>query len=703
MMQLTDILNEIKELSYIADIETYDLLFVNTALKNYFQINGCEGQKCYSLLQNLTTPCPFCNMNKLKPEEVFTWDYFNPIVKKQGRLKDMLVEYEGRKARLEIIEDITDEQLLNQRLNHALTMERVTMDCVKSLYKSDNPKSSIAYILKQLGSLLKADRAYIFEIQENVMNNTYEWCADDVEPQIDFCQNMDVSLLGVWKAYFDEGKSAIMPDISVMKYEFPVSYEVLAAQNIKSIVTSPLMLNGGWVGYIGVDNPDPSELEHFTMLETLSFFLGISLERMKLNESLIRTSYHDALTSLYNRNKFSEDIEAFSKLKNTSMGIIYMDINGLKDINDNYGHLYGDHVLLEGAGILKEVFPEGLIYRVGGDEFVIFRINISEEHLQIKVEELRKHFLSSLDCKGAIGSVWTADCKTLQKKIADADEYMYKDKMEYYHSNPVSRRYRYYNDDSLLLSQKNILLAAMKNNQFEVYLQPKVDFNTRTIIGAEALIRYHNRKGELIPPDQFVPAMEQVKTIYYVDFFVVEQICSLIHGWLEQGFKVPPISVNYSRHTLMLPDFITRLENIWSKYKIPKKLLEVEINESSESMNDESLILIMEQLKEYGYPVCIDDFGVKYSNLALFVNANLDILKLDRSMVSDIVTNHKSQLLIRSLAQICHDLDLQLIVEGVETEEQFQILHNLGCDGLQGYLISRPIPISDFERQYIPS
>lgn len=700
-MFLTDILNEIKELAYIADIETYEILFVNASLKNYFGVGDSKGKKCYELLHGAASPCPFCTTAKLKKGEIYTWDFFNPVIQKQGKLKDMLIDFEGHKARLEIIEDITEEQLKNEQLTRVLSMERVVMNCVKNLYKSNNPKSSISYILHQLGTLLKADRAYIFEIKGEVMNNTYEWCSEGVEPQIDFCQNMDVNLLGLWRAYFDNGKSAIISDIIELQAEFPESYEALAVQNIKSMVVSPLIIKNHLEGYIGVDNPDPNELEHFTVLESLSYFLGISLDRMRLNESLLQTSYHDILTGLYNRNKFSEDVDAYSCCKGTSMGIVYMDINGLKHINDNYGHLYGDQILLEGANILRGVFGEKNIYRVGGDEFVTLIKDIDQETLAEKVSELKKHFLLSMDCKGAIGSVWTENCEFLQKKISEADEFMYKDKMQYYHSNPASKRYRYYNDDTLKLAQKSVLLEAIANNQFEVYLQPKVDFQNRGLIGAEALIRYHNDKGELISPDQFIPSMEEAKTICYIDLFVFETICGLIQKWLKNGCKVSPISVNCSRHTLMLPDFLTQVDNIWKKYHFPKHLIEIEIIESSENIGNDSLIEIMEQIKQAGYPVCIDDFGVKYSNLALFANASLDILKLDKSMISDILTNRKSQLLISSLTHICHDLELQLIVEGVETEEQFEILRNLKCDGLQGYLISRPIPIPEYEIRFL--
>lgn len=700
-MQLLSVLNALKELIYISDVETYEILFANTALKQYFNINSYEGMKCHSLLLHSDTPCDFCTIPILKEDEVYTWDFYNPLISKQGKLKDMLVQFNGRKAKLQIIEDQTEDQKKNEELSRALNMERITINCVKNLYKSSTPEDSIHFILQQIGDLLKADRAYIFQIQGNVMNNTYEWCADGVVSQLDFCQNMDVALINIWKDYFNEKKSAVFPDITTMREEHPESYEALAAQDIKSIVASPLFIYHKLDGYIGVDNPKPDELEHLTIIDTLSHFLGISLEQMRMNEALIHTSYTDSLTGLSNRNRFSEDIEVFSKQTGVSMGIVYMDLNGLKDLNDTYGHRYGDQILQEGADMLRDVFTDSHIYRVGGDEFVVLSENITEDTLKLKVIELQKHFLLSTDCKGAVGSVWTDNCSTLPKHISDADGSMYQDKMKYYHTTPTSKRYRYYNDDTLMLAEKDTLLAALDEGQFEVFLQPKVTFENRAVLGAEALIRYRDKKGELMGPDLFVPSMEEARTIFYIDLYVLETMCRLIRDWHLEGLSVAPISVNCSRYTLMLPDFIQRLNQIWGKYKIPKHLIEIEVVESAENLNHNAIISIMAQIKNAGFPVCIDDFGNKSSNMALFVNSSLDILKLDKSMISEITTNEKSQMLIRSFAQICHDINLQLIVEGVETEEQFTTLRGLGCDGLQGYLISHPIPIAEYKKRFV--
>ena len=186
-----------------------------------------------------------------------------------------------------------------------------------------------------------------------------------------------------------------------------------------------------------------------------------------------------------------------------------------------------------------------------------------------------------------------------------------------------------------------------------------------------------------------------------MDFFAFEQVCRLLSRWHAEGRRLTPLSVNFSRYTLRMADFLGELERIWGNYNVPKQYLEIEIIENDESLDNEFLIMIMERIKRQGYSISIDDFGARYSNMALFINAQLDTLKLDRSMMQDLQNNRRSQMLISSLVQICHNLQMQLIVEGVETKEQFDILKQLDCDGLQGYLIDRPIPVSMFEQKYI--
>lgn len=698
-MEIEDILNQLDDLIYIADMETNELLFVNTALKNRFHISNIDGLKCYQSLQGRATPCPFCTNEQLKKKrQPIEWEIHNPVIGRHALLKDSLILYQGREARLEIARDITDEESTESKLKHILEMQRIMFDCVKRLNSAEDMKKSISFILEKIGRFLMADRAYIFEIDGPVMNNTYEWCEQGVESQQSFCQNFDKD---IWNELVAGQKSIIINDVEDIREISPRCYELLKPQGVGNFVFAELRIDSTIIGFIGVDNPNLRELEHFTILETLSYFIGSSLEHMQMNNKLLHASYYDELTGVFNRNKFIEDTEYFTHYMESSILIVYIDINGLKELNDSKGHQVGDAALRNSAEILTQIFKGANIYRIGGDEFVVFDSNIDEEEAKGKIEKLTHSFLLNSNCTAAIGSVWSADCTQLEKKITNADKLMYQDKMKYYRSHTESARYRVYSDKMIEITKRQVLLEKLATEQFEVYLQPKVDFAEKEIIGAEALIRYHDENGKLIMPNEFIPLIENAKNIHYIDFYVFYTICKKIKKWISEGKTVRPISVNFSRYTLILPDFISYLEDVWKQFEVPKHLIEIEIVENVENINSEFLISIMKRIREAGFPVSIDDFGVRYANMSLFINADLDTLKLDKSLMNDIATNEKSQRVIEAIVKICRDLNIQSIVEGVETEEQFEMLKELNCNGAQGYLFSKPIPIEEFEEKYM--
>ena len=273
---------------------------------------------------------------------------------------------------------------------------------------------------------------------------------------------------------------------------------------------------------------------------------------------------------------------------------------------------------------------------------------------------------------------------------------MYEDKKNYYRANPPTSRYRHNVDDALGLADLDTLRRAVAEKRFEVYLQPKVSFQDRSLRGAEALVRYRNQDGSIEVPDQFIPALEEARLIYYLDFYMFNFVCREIRTWLEQGYRVVPVAVNFSRYTFLERNYVEKLLDIWKKYDIPQSLLEIEITESVGNVDSDYLLKIINDIRAAGFAVAIDDFGVKYANLSLFKSVDIDTLKLDRSMIGQLTESRKSRILIQSLSQICKSMHTQLVVEGVETEEQFFILRELGCDCAQGFLFGKPMPVEQY-------
>ncbi len=697
---MLDLLDEMSELVYIADLNTYDLLFLNKPGRDMFGVEKLSGQKCYQVLQNRQEPCDFCNNAQLAAGMLYTWEFTNSITGRHYLLKDQITHWKGRPARLEIAFDITDYE--NQRviLQNMLASEMLLLECVKKLHRAKDLDATVNEILAILGEHVGAERIYIFRINEFTMDNTHEWCAEGIEPEMDHLQEMDLSLLQRWIPDFLHHRCVVIEDLEQIKEISPEEYFVLQQQNIHSLVAVPLESEEKLTGYIGVDNPPADKIESIAnLLNTLGYFLVSSIQKTENEKKLLHLSYFDTLTGLYNRNRFMQDIDEIAKQLDQPLGVVYVDINGLKNINDRFGHKYGDHMIVSVVQKIQLIFSKEDIYRVGGDEFVIL-CHQSQEQFERNVRDLKNQFLIKSECRASIGYSWSPSCSFIQTQITDADEMMYGDKKLFYHKNPYSGRYRYYNDDVLGLTVPGALEKAIQAGRFLICYQPKIACSDRSLIGAEALVRYRVTGRDVLSPDKFIPVLEDARLISQIDFYVYDQVCRQVSDWIARGKPVVPVSVNFSRYTLLEPNFISTLHAIWQAYSFPQRLVEIEITEGGESEDNQKMMQMLNQVKASGFVLSIDDFGAKYANLSLFTGVNFDVLKVDKSLIVHLCDNQKTQHHIQFSVQICNKMDVQLIAEGVESENQFAKLQDLGCHGVQGFLFSRPLTLAVFESQY---
>lgn len=697
-------IDEISELVYVVDIDNYDLLYINKSGKSIFQINDFKKRKCYDVIHGKEKPCDFCPNAFLNEKSFYVWESFNFVTKRHYILKDKLIPWNGKMTKMEIALDITEQTEQRLVLQKTLEIEKLILDCVKILHQTDKLDDAIQCILEKIGLFLLGDRVYIYQFNNDLMSNTYEWCAEKIEHHIVRYQDIPSDVISQWIKYFEKNECIYIENKEQIKETLPKIYHNLKEQKIERMIMAPLNLKGKLIGFIGVDNLEMKmQTQIESVLKPLAYFLVSSIDKMSTEAMLEKYSFFDVLTGLFNRNRFIRDLDKFDSALRQSVGVVYLDLNGLKSINDKLGHSYGDSVLVFAAKIIQTVFQEENIYRIGGDEYVVLCRGIEKEEFEKRVQELKNLFLINRECSASIGSKWSEDDRNIHQIVSQADELMYEDKKKYYRSNPLSRRYRYNVDDALGLANEEAILEAIENHRFLVYFQPKVRFLDRQLIGAEALVRYWSLDGMVEGPDHFIPALEETRLIHHVDFFVFDCVCRLIQIWLQKGYEVVPIAVNFSRYTLLEKDYIKKLNEIWEKYQIPRSLIEIEITESVENIDGSSMIEIISQIKEAGFSIAIDDFGVKYANLALLNSIEIDTLKLDKSLVDYLESNNKSCILIQSLAQICKNMQIHFIVEGVETEKQFEILRGLGCYGAQGYLFSRPIPLNEYESWLLKS
>ena len=418
----------------------------------------------------------------------------------------------------------------------------------------------------------------------------------------------------------------------------------------------------------------------------------------RMEQRLWHMSYFDTLTNVYNRNKFIEDSKAEFAPMDT--GVVYMDLNGLKTINDNQGHSAGDEALRSVSLILLDIFNGYNIYRMGGDEFVIICRGIGEEEFNARLETLRQRIQKS-DFNSAIGARFERDCVNVDEAVKSADEKMYLDKKYFYRHMNESGRYRFRNDTFMAISTPELLKKLITDERFVIWFQPRFSVKTGELSGSEALVRFFDDDGVLVSPLDFIPEMEDNQTIHIVDFYVFKHACEYISAWLKAGKNVKPVSVNISHKTMMLPGFTETLMDIWFDYDVPKDLIIIEVTEDRERGGVSRVSDVLTDLKKRGFKIAIDNFGSKYADIYLFADLKFDILKLDGDMVYKMETDKKAWILSESISQICHSEHIKIVAEGVENDAQLEMLKKMGCDEAQGYKFDKPMPWNKFEEKYL--
>nr|WP_305146661.1 EAL domain-containing protein [Anaerovorax odorimutans] len=694
-------MNEISEMMYVTDTENYDLLFLNQAGMESFHVDSLEGKKCYRVIQGEDAPCEFCPIQMLREGENYTWEHTNPITGRHYILKDRLLEWNGRPAKMEIAFDTTKAEREKTILKFTLEAEKMVTECVSMLYRQHDIVKTTSQVLKKFGSFLSADRTYIVDIEDGKLYNRLEWCADGVPAHKDKMQGIKFSLIERWLPYFEQQECIVIQDLEEIKELSPAEYQLMRGQSITSLVAAPLASAGKLQGYLAVDNPPAEQIMNVaSLLQTLCYFLLLARNNAENQRELLHLSYFDTLTSFYNRNRYIEDTNAPAH-PNSPVGVVYLDVNGLKDINDQYGHEFGDMVLVECAKRMKQVFEGADFYRIGGDEFVIICPDIKKDVFHSRLRELRSQFHKDPLYRAAIGSQWAESVSNLKQTIANADAKMYEDKKEFYQLHPVSQRYRHHSDEILRLADPSVLKEELQKNRFEVYLQPKVSSSDQEAVGAEALIRYRSKSDTLVLPGNFLPLLEENESISLVDFYVFRFVCAKLKDWMDQGKQAYPVSVNFSMSSLMQPSFVEHLTTICETYGISPHYMEIEVTEKIHDMEGLDIKALISSLHDAGFAVAIDDFGTEYASLALLSEIDFDVLKLDKSMIDNIACNPKTKTIVELISDVCRSLGVNLVAEGIENEEQFAALRSCGVDLAQGFLFSKPLPMEEYETSYL--
>lgn len=442
MKKIWEIFENLDEFVYVEDPETYELVYMNKkALKYYgFQSNEeIAGLKCYEVLQGNAVPCSICNNEQLQPGYFKEWEYYNSILKKDLHIKDTLVEESGKKYRMEIAIDCRNLSGREANPMDYRNMESEINQAIRVALRQSTPDQTLQVLLEFLGNILEADRTYIFEKNDhNHDDNTYEWVAKGVTPEKDTLQDLPPEICAQWYRKFAESQNIVTENLEEIKDTDPQMYEVLARQNIHSLVVVPLYDDEKVIGFYGVDNPPARYFQYVTeLLQIMGHFIVSSMKRRDLVRELEYMSYTDPLTGLGNR--YAMEKYVADRKPEEEIGVVYCDVTGLKRVNDQEGHSAGDRLIRQCCECLKEVFDEKGLFRIGGDELVVLCEGNSAEELYEKTKEL-KHKLQEKQVVMAVGSaVNTLAAVGEDHLLTEAERRMYQDKAEYYRHAGIDR------------------------------------------------------------------------------------------------------------------------------------------------------------------------------------------------------------------------------------------------------------------------
>ncbi|MCQ2080863.1 MAG: EAL domain-containing protein [Lachnospiraceae bacterium] len=432
-----------------------------------------------------------------------------------------------------------------------------------------------------------------------------------------------------------------------------------------------------------------------------------------VTEFLNKVRGEDTLTVADTFDKFIVDATKLIMRQNSGYAVICTGIQEFSKINDEFGYVIGDEILKRYADLIRnDIDDDELLCRVKGDDFILL---IKQNNLtKKKVERLRDVFVNY---SKILSNEFRQKCPGIDVKCF-AGEYLISKKDKYINhcvDNALKARQvafdeRSKNNGFFVYSQEleeserqRVLLEkkmkkSLKNGGFKVFFQPKVDVNTKAIIGAEALVRLQDEDGKMISPGLFIPLAEKNGMIVDIDMSVYDQTFALMRKWIDQGKNIPLISVNVSRLHLLDDDLPNKIKKISDKYNLDPSIIELEITESVFFDDTDRLITMIKRLKDMGYVISMDDFGSGYSTLNIMKSLPVDVIKIDGGFFMRNEMDRKSKAIISAILQLTKNLEFDTVSEGVETEEQVEFVRSHGGRCVQGYYFYKPMPADDFEK-----
>lgn len=534
---------------------------------------------------------------------------------------------------------------------------------------SRNPRSLVEIVndvLIAVREYYDSEYVYYIEKEEGSIETIYEWCAENIPWQRDRIKMLPEDQQPKW----------MKQEITDTTQD---SYSVF--RQLDDETTAILAVAGVHRGGCGIE-----------MLRAVLPYIPQAIALQKLQKQQEYLSYHDNLTGLLNRNSFVSYLDEVEQEKLKSLGAVSVDINGLKNFNKEFGREYGDEVVVRVGEVLGEYFHSGNVYRMTGDEYLVLVEDETYEEFTRQVHAMFTKLDNISLGLTSVGYAWEKVDIDVNGLVVSAENMMREEKKKYYknlrkgHHEPII---------------KQDLLDDIEQENFIVCLVPKIDVKTGAVAGAEAIVRYHHKDLGIMDPGKYINLLEETKLSHYLDLYVFEQVCKTLHKWEIEGVPMVPISVNFAGSTLRQENIVDKMLLLIEKYHVLCEYLEVEVSESNLDMNQEMLAETSSKIRKANVRVILDHFGAKTSSFSILSIMEFDGLKLDESLITNLVGNSRSRIVSKAVIDICRQLGAAVLAEGVETQDQLNVLNELDCDYAQGTLFNKPIKVETFEVRYL--
>ncbi len=571
----------------------------------------------------------------------------------------------------------------------------------------ENATDACDAVCRVLLPAFDATRASSFLVDKNGKFSSHvSWCManGEVQPAATIPAELATSCIAYWSVVNSE--TAVIKRYEEDPRECKEIHEAREKLNIGSTCSVPLYISGKPAGTLLIsrdrDRLDFDEND-ITAFSTIINQLSSALERHELANQLQHQAFHDRLTTLPNRHHFELELDNALKIANengSTVSVLFMDLDGFKDVNDTLGHAAGDLLLsLVSERLRGCINSSDMLARMGGDEFAVIVCNndsadsahLIAKRILLKLSTPVSMVGQSVKVGASIGiSQYPKDGLSGDEILRCADTAMYQAK--------------YSGKGQILDFDKNLaedardrnkieaeLRNAIDNKEFKLLYQPQVRCTDNQVVGVEALIRWEHPSRGLVSPAEFIPLAENIGLINAIGAWVIDESIRQLAVWQGTSLRKLRVSINIAASQFQMEDFTDQVLNALTQHQVPANLLELEVTESVVMNDMSSVVERLYRLREAGVRVAIDDFGTGYSSLSYLQDLPLDVLKIDRTFVSRLACESGEQSLVKTIQLLASGLGLETVAEGVESLEQKDAVEELGCDLIQGFLHSRPV------------